>query len=284
MGLVKLMDDADKGTARHDYAVSMHGTADEIAPLLIKGDLDVALVPANLASVLYNKTQGAIQVAAVNSLGVLYIVSKDDTIKTVADLKGKTILSTGKATMPGYVLTYILEQNNLTVGTDVQVEYYSEATEVAAAMQLSGDSAVAMLPQPYVTSLQMQIEGLQVVLDMTQEWDKISPTSGLVTGVVVARKDFIAQNKAAFDEFLADYSASAAFVNENVAEAAAMIVQREIVAKEPIAQKAIPACNIVSITGADMKAKVSGYLEVLHTQNAESVGGALPQDDFYYGA
>ena len=170
------------------------------------------------------------------------------------------------------------------VGEDVTIEYMSEATEVLAAMQASSGYPVAMLPQPYVTTAQMQMEGLKVALDMTEEWDKVSPDSALVTGVVVARKEFVEQNEAAFNEFLEDYKASTEFVNANVDEAAALVAGYEIVPKEPIAQKALPECNITFISGADMKAKVSGYLKVLYDQNPEAVGGTLPDDAFYYGA
>ncbi len=284
MGLVKLMDEADKGEARHDYEVTMYGAADEIAPQLIKGDIDVALVPCNLAGVLYNKTGGAVEVAAVNTLGVLYVVTTGDDITSVADLAGKTIYTTGKGTTPEYVLNYVLTQNGLTPGEDVTIEYMSEATEVLAAMQASSGYPVAMLPQPYVTTAQMQMEGLKVALDMTEEWDKVSPDSALVTGVVVARKEFVEQNEAAFNEFLEDYKASTEFVNANVDEVAALVAGYEIVPKEPIAQKALPECNITFISGADMKAKVSGYLKVLYDQNPEAVGGTLPDDAFYYGA
>ena len=142
MGLVKLMDEADKGEARHDYEVTMYGAADEIAPQLIKGDIDVALVPCNLAGVLYNKTGGAVEVAAVNTLGVLYVVTTGDDITSVADLAGKTIYTTGKGTTPEYVLNYVLTQNGLTPGEDVTIEYMSEATEVLAAMQAEGESRV----------------------------------------------------------------------------------------------------------------------------------------------
>lgn len=284
MGLVKLMDEADKGEARHDYEVTMYGAADEIAPQLIKGDIDVALVPCNLAGMLYNKNGGAVEVAAVNTLGVLYVVTTGDDITSVADLAGKTIYTTGKRTTPEYVLNYVLTQNGLTPGEDVTIEYMSEATEVLAAMQASSGYPVAMLPQPYVTTAQMQMEGLKVALDMTEEWDKVSPDSALVTGVVVARKEFVEQNEAAFNEFLEDYKASTEFVNANVDEAAALVAGYEIVPKEPIAQKALPECNITFISGADMKAKVSGYLKVLYDQNPEAVGGTLPDDAFYYGA
>lgn len=283
MGMVKLMKDQESMESPL-YGVTMYGAADEIAPQLIKGDIDVALVPCNLAGVLYNKTGGVVEVAAVNTLGVLYVVTTGDDITSVADLAGKTIYTTGKGTTPEYVLNYVLTQNGLTPGEDVTIEYMSEATEVLAAMQASSGYPVAMLPQPYVTTAQMQMEGLKVALDMTEEWDKVSPDSALVTGVVVARKEFVEQNEAAFNEFLEDYKASTEFVNANVDEAAALVAGYEIVPKEPIAQKALPECNITFISGADMKAKVSGYLKVLYDQNPEAVGGTLPDDAFYYGA
>ena len=283
MGLVGLMDSVDKGEARHDYEVTMYGAADEITPLLVKGEVDVALVPCNLASVLYNKMKeaGGVEVAAINTLGVLYIVT---TGASVADLAGKTIYSTGKGTTPEYTLNYILEQNGLVPGEDVTVEYKSEATEVVSAMQMSSGYPIAMLPQPYVTTAQMQMEGLSVALDMTEEWNKVSPDSALVTGVVLARTQFVEENEAAFEEFLEDYADSVEFVNANTQDAAALVAQYDIVPKAEVAEKALPACNITFITGSDMKAKVSGYLNVLYEQNAQAVGGQMPGDDFYYGA
>ncbi|MEF9916565.1 MAG: ABC transporter substrate-binding protein [Lachnospiraceae bacterium] len=282
MGLVKLMNDVDSGKSRHDYKVSMYGTADEFTAQFIKGDIDIALVPCNLASVLYNKTQGKIQVAAVNTLGVLYMVENGDTIQSVADLKGKTILTTGKGTTPEYVLNYILEKNGLKVGEDVMVEFKNEATEVAAAMEASTEPVIAMLPQPYVTTLQMQMEGVRTALDMTKEWDKVSPDSSLVTGVVVANRSFIEKNPVAFEEFMDDYDDSTEFVNEHSQEAAEWIAGYGIVPKSAIALKALPACNITFMDDKEMKKSVSGYLQVLYDQNPEAVGGVLPDEKFYY--
>lgn len=282
MGLVKLMKDVEQGTARHDYKVSMYGTADEFTAQFIKGEIDVALVPCNLASVLYNKTEGKIEVAAVNTLGVLYMLETGDTIQSVADLKGKTILTTGKGTTPEYVLNYILEQNGLTVGEDVTVEYKAEATEVAAAMQASTEPVVAMLPQPYVTTVQMQMNNVRVALDMTNEWNKVAKDGDLVTGVVVANKNFIEANREAFDEFLDDYEDSTEYVNEHVEEAADYIAEYGIVPKAEIAVKAVPQCNITFQTDEKMKKSIAGYLQVLYDQNPEAVGGKLPDDAFYY--
>lgn len=281
MGMVKLMSDQEAGTTLHDYEFNMYGTADEIVPLLVNGNVDVALVPANLASVLYNKTNGAVQAAAINTLGVLYVVESGNTISMIEDLRGKTIYSTGKGTTPEYALNYILMQNGMQPGKDVTVEFKSEATELA--VMLSGaENTIAVLPQPYVTTVQMQNDKVRVALSLTDEWDKVSSDSGMVTGVLLVRKEFAEANKAAFDEFLGEYQASTAFTNESVKEAAALVEAYGIVPKAAIAEKAIPACNIVYIDGDSMQEKINGYLSVLFEANPQSVGGAIPNDDFYY--
>lgn len=281
MGMVKMMNDAEEGAVKHDYQFEVFGTADEVVPKLVNGDLDIALVPCNLASVLYNKTQGAVQIAAVNTLGVLYVVESGDTVQSIQDLVGKTVYSTGKGTTPEFALNYILNQNGIEPGKDVNIEYKSEATEIAVMLE-NAENTVAVLPQPYVTAVQMQNEKVRVALSFTEEWDKVSPDSGLVTGVVLVRKAFAEENPLALSEFLDDYKASTEYVNANVEEAAAWVEKYGIVAKAPIAVKAIPACNITYIEGDDMKAKVGGYLQVLFDANPQSVGGALPEDDFYF--
>ena len=283
MGMVNLNTLMENGTAAQQYDVSMLGTADEIVPQLVKGEVDIAAIPANLAAALYQKTEGGIQALAVNTLGVLYVVEQGDTVHSVQDLKGKTVLSTGKGTTPEYVLRHILEKNGIDPDKDLQIEYCSEATEVTARMAEASD-AIAVLPQPYVTAAQSQIEGLNVVLNLTEEWNKVSTDSDLVTGVLVARTEFIEQNEAAFEEFLKDYQSSIEWVNSNTADAAELVANYGIVAKAPLAQKALPACNITYVDGAEMKTKLSGYLQVLFDQNPKAVGGAMPGDDFYYGA
>lgn len=282
MGMVKLMKDAEEGAANSDYQVEMYATAQEILPLLVKGEIDAAMLPANVASNIYAQTEGKVQVAAINTLGVLYVVENGDSIQSVADLAGKTIYSTGKGNTPEYTLNYILEQNG--IADQVTVEYKSEATEVTATMAEAGEGAVAVLPQPYVTIATSQTEGMRVALDLTEEWSKVTPDSQLVTGVLVARTDFIEQNPEAFEQFLADYKASIDYVNANTAEAAQLVADYGIVPKAAVAEKALPACNITYIAGSEMKAALQGYLQVLFDQNPASVGGAMPGDDFYYGA
>lgn len=283
MGLINLVDSAADGA---DYGFtldfSMYGAADEIVPQLVKGELDAAAVPANLAATLYQRTEGAVQVAAVNTLGVLYILEQGDTVQSVADLAGQTILTTGKGTTPEYVLRYLLTENGLDPDSDVTIEYYSEATEALAQLQ-AGAGSIAMLPQPFVTSALSQVEGLRVALDLNAEWEAVAG-SKLVTGVLVARSDAIEADPEAFEAFLAAYGESTGQANSDVEGTAALCEEYGIVAKAALAQKALPACNIVFETGDEMKTDLSTYLQVLYDADSASVGGAMPDDAFYYGA
>ena len=280
MGMVNLDTLAAEGTAQQEYELNMYGAADEIVPLLVKGKVDIAAIPANLAATLYQKTEGGIEVMAVNTLGVLYVVEQGDTVQSVQDLKGKTLLSTGKGTTPEYVLRHILAENGIDPDNDLTVEYCSEATEVTARMAEEQD-AIAVLPQPYVTAASMQNENLRVALNLTEEWSKIEDTQ-LVTGVTVVRKEFAEQNPSAVAAFLTDYAKSAELANSDAEGTAALCEQYGVVAKAAIAQKALPACNIVCLTGDEMQSAVSNYLQVLYAADPTSVGGQLPDDGFYY--
>ena len=283
MGMVKMMsDDAAKEEPTFDF--NIYASADEITPKLVQGELDIAAVPANLASVLYNNTEGQVQVLAINTLGVLYIVEAGDTVHSVADLKGKTIYASGKGSTPEYALNYMLSENGIDPSADVTIEWKSEHSECVAA--LAADAAgIAMLPQPFVTTTQTKNENLRVALDMTEEWESLAQANGsdvtLITGVVVARKEFVEQNPGLVNAFLSDYEQSVAYTEEDVAGAAALIGQYDIV-PEAVAQKALPECNITFIAGDEMQGKLSAYLQTLFDQNPKSIGGELPGDDFYY--
>ncbi len=286
MGLVRFMSEVDAGNlADNDYSFDIYASADEVTPLIAKSEVDVAAVPANLASVLYNKTEGGVRVIAINTLGVLYIVEQGDSVQSVADLAGKTIYASGKGSTPEYGLAYVLEKNGLAIGEDVQVEWASEHSEALAQLMADPDG-VAMLPQPFVTTAQAKNDQIRVALDLTEEWDAVQSgdeQSSMITGVAVARSEFADENPDAVEAFLAHYAESVDFVNDNVAEAAQLVGSYDIVSAE-VAEKALPECNIVCVTGADMKERLSGYLAVLADQNAEAVGGSLPGDDFYFGA
>ena len=280
MGLVNLLNMEKDGTASLDYDLQLYGAADEIVPKLIKGELDMAAIPANLAATLYQKTNGGIQVMAVNTLGVLYVVEKGNTVHSFADLKGRTILSTGKGTTPEYVLRYLLKKNGLDPDKDVTIEYYSEATEVTAQMATTED-AIAVLPQPYVTAAGLQDDTLRVALDLTEEWNKVADTQ-LITGVTVVRTEYAKQNPDVIAAFLTDYQKSVKAANEDIDGTAALCEEVGVVAKAAIAKKALPKCNIVYRNGQEMKKDISAYLQVLYDASPAAVGGKLPDDNFYY--
>ena len=283
MGLVNLLSMEADGTASMKYDLQLYGAADEIVPLLMKGELDMAAIPANLAATLYQKTNGGIQAVAVNTLGVLYVVEKGgDTVQSMADLKGRTILSTGKGTTPEYVLRYLLTQNGIDPDKDVTIEYYSEATEVTAQMA-NAEDAIAVLPQPYVTAAGLQDETLRVALDLTEEWNKVCDTQ-LITGVTVVRKEYAEEHPDVVAAFLTDYAKSVEAANTDLDGTAALCEEQGVVAKAAIAKKALPECNIVCLTGDELKTNASAYLQVLFDADPKAVGGAMPGDDFYWTA
>lgn len=281
MGMVKMMAD-QKDAKEKNYEFTIGSSPDEIAPKFLKGEFDIVALPSNLASILYNKSQGKVQVLAINTLGILYLMENGDTVKSVGDLKGRTIYSSGKGAVPEYAFNYILKANGLNPDTDLKIEYKSEHTEVLAAL-LNDKSSLAVLPQPFATVASLKNKGLRPALDLTKEWDKASKNakSTMITGVVVVNKDFAAKYPEKIKKFMADYKASIDYTNTNVDDAAKLIEENNIV-PAAVAKKAIPQCNITYIDGSDMKDKLSGYLQVLFEANPKSIGGKMPADDFYY--
>ena len=282
MGLLFLMEEAQKGETKGSYEFTMAVQADELLPLMVKGDLDIALLPANVAAILYQKMEGQLAVIDINTLGVLYIVTGNSSVTSMEDLKGRTIYLTGKGTTPDYVLRYLLAGNGLSED-DCELEYKSEATEVAALLSQNPE-AVGLLPQPFVTAACAQNESLSVVLDMNEEWTKLQGEGGsrMVTGVTVVRKAFLEEHEEAVKTFMTEHQESAQKINNDPETGAKLAVGAGIIAKEPIAHKAIPACNITYIDGEAMRQALSGYLAVLLAQNPVAVGGELPAEDFYY--
>ncbi len=283
MGMVKLLEDNENGLTANRYEFTLAGSPNDLTPALLKGDLDVLAVPVNLGAILFGKSGGAVQLAAVNTLGVLYIVEKGgETVQSLEDLKGKTLYATGKGSTPEYALAYLLAQHGVDIGADLTVEWMSEHTEVVAKMA-AAENAVALLPQPFVTVAAGQVENMRVALDLTKEWDSLDNGSQLITGGLVVRKAFAEENPEALAAFLEEYAASTAYTNEHPAEAAQLIEKFDII-KAAVAEKAIPFCNIVCVTGDEMKGIVTGYYQTLFDQNPEAVGGAMPGDEFYLKA
>ena len=280
MGMAPLIDAANNGTAKQTYSFTIESAPDAVNALVINGDVDIAAVPVNVASVLNQKTEGAVQVAGINTKGVLYLVEAGDTIKSIADLKGKTIYASGQGATPEYILNHVLTQNGLTPGTDVTIEYLSEHAEVITALT-KGTATIGLLPEPNVTSALSSNDQLRIAVNMTEAWDAIEDTT-LVQGVIIVNRTFAETYPDALETFLAEYADSVAYVNDNPAEASVMIEAAGIIPKAAVAQKAIPTCNICLITGEEMKSSLTALYDILYAANPASIGGALPADDFYY--
>ena len=284
IGLVSFMDKAaqDGSDLTNTYEFTISAAADEILPKVISADLDIALVPANVASVLYNKTEGGVIALDVNTLGVLNVVTGDATVTVFDDLAGRTVYLTGKGTTPEYVMGYLLEKAGF--ADTVTLEFKSEAAEVVSALATDA-AAIGILPEPYKTAALVKNEALASPVSLTDVWDEYATDgSRLVTGVTVVRSEFLEENPEAVEEFLAQQAQSVEDVTTDPATWAQSVVDHGIIEAAPVAQKAIPGCNLVCLTGAELKSALSGYLGVLADYDASSVGGKLPEDDFYHNA
>ncbi len=289
IGMLHLMDKAQKKTARGNYKFDVYAAPDQVTAALIKGELDVAALPTNAGSTLYNKTQGKIQIAAVNTLGVLYLLENTaasdapavEATTKLDYLKGQTVSISGKGATPQYVLDYLMNKNGLKA-EDVTLDWQTEHAGVMANL-VAGKVRYAVLPQPFATNAQTKSANVKVVTDLNKAWKEVSGEDELVMGCLLVRKEFAEQNPEAVQTLLEEYAQSAAFAINQVEETAGLCGSFGIMDAE-VAKKAIPHCGVTYIAGAEMKRMVSGYLDVLLQSDPTSVGGALPKEDFYYGA
>lgn len=280
IGIVNLMNDVNTAENDTNYEFTVATQPDEIAAALNAGDLDIALIPANLASVLYNRTEGGIEVIDINTYGVLYCLSTDSSIQSIGSLAGRTVITTGQGATPEYAINYLFGQYGI---TDCTLDFKTEGAEVIASLQENPDQ-IAILPQPAATAAMAQVEGLGIAFSLDDEWSGVTSDSRLVTGVTVVRTAFAEEHPEAVASFIEDHRGSVDEANNNVEQTAQLIVDAGIVGAAPIAQRAIPLCNIVCVTGDQMRTDLQGYLQTLYDANPQAVGGALPGDDFYYQA
>lgn len=278
MGGAYMWEKSDNGETANKYNITLDTDATTVGPKLMQGEYDIAAVPTNLAASLYQKSQGKVKVIAINTLGVLYIVTKDGAVSSVEDLKGKTILASGQGTIAEYALNYVLESNNLVIGTDVTIEFATEHAE-SVTKALAGGYDAILLPEPFVSQIITKDASFSVAINITEEWEKTGDCT-LAMGCVAVNAKFYEENKEAVKAFLADYAESVNYVNTNIEDAAALIEKHDIM-PAAVAKKAIPNANIVCITGTEMKDALISCYNVLLNQNAKIIGGQMPGDDFY---
>ncbi len=281
IGMAKLNADSDANKTANNYNFTVASAATDITGKFLKGEINIASVPTNVAATLYNKSEGKVRMLAVNTYGVLSILEKGNTIKSIADLKGKTIYSTGKGQNPEFILKYILTKNGINPETDVTINFVS--SEDLVAKLVSGEAEIAIAPEPAATTVMVKNQELNRVLSINDEWAKVSDTQ-LMMGCIIALDSYVQANQKAVEKFLEEYEASIKYATANIDEVATYCETYKIAASAAIAKKAIPNSNLCFVTGKDMKTNVNGYLNVLFNADPTSIGGKLPADDLYYKA
>lgn len=283
VGAAKLLADNDAGETQNLYNVTVATDNEQVTAGLLNGDFDVAALATNVASNLYHKSNGAIQMACVNTLGVLHILGRetDNTLNSMADLKGKTIYAFGQGANPEYVLRYLLKANGLDMDKDVTMVWQA-ADEVTATM-LTGKGDLCMLPVPAATALTVKSEGeIQPVFDLSEEWDFVAGNSRLAMGCIVVRTQFAQENPEAVQKFLNEYAVSINYVRENAADAAQLVADYSLAPSAAIAAKAIPQCNLIFLAGEDMRYTIQNYFMDLADIDPAAIGGSIPDDAFFF--
>ncbi|MBQ5957196.1 MAG: ABC transporter substrate-binding protein [Clostridia bacterium] len=279
IGASYLLKKNEEGTSLNEYEVSLAAEATDLVSQVAAGKVDISAIPTNVASSLYNKTEGEVKILALNTAGVLYILENGDTVKSVSDLKGKKIYAVGQGSNPEYVLNYILTENGLDPAKDVEIEFLDSAELVTK--MAAGDVKICMLPVPAVTTVLIKNQDVKIALNLTEEWSKVNSDSKLIMGCVVVRKEFLEQNPKAVEDFLKEYEESINYVKDNPKEAGELCEKYEIVPAAAVATKAIPDCNLIFAKGDEMKEFIEGYYEVLFKADPKSIGGKIPGEDFY---
>lgn len=284
LGAAKLMEDdgMNRLSGKNQYGFLPCAEPTEAVALLTKGEADIAALPTNLASTLYHKLDGGIQLLALNTYGVLYILENGDSVHSMTDLEGRTVHAYGQGANPEFVLNYLLERSGVDLES-VDVQWHSSTDEVSALMA-SGEADVCMLPVPAATAVLMQNEDVREALDLTQEWENAGGDGVLTMGCVVVRTEFAREHPEAVETFLEEYKASIDYMTDpaNLDHAARLAETYGIVPKAAVAEKAIPAANLCFVTGDDMMDGIQGYYQVLYQADPASIGGSIPDGAFYY--
>ncbi len=284
LGMAKMIADAENEADTMNYNISLHTAADAITGAIVSGECDIAALPTNVAAKLYKASEGKLQLLALNTLGVLYLLDNTDTVKSIDDLKGKTVYLPGAGSNPEFITAALLTAAGLEVGKDVTLDTTSyPSPDALQAAITTGKVALAVLPEPKVSVVTTAAKNVKVALDLTAEWEAIYGENTLVQGCLVVNTAFAEAHPAEVAQFLSDYEASVNFVKEGSDDAIDAIVNAKILPKAAIAKKALPKCNLCYIAGEDMKDVMNVFCEKLFALNPASVG-AVPDDGFYYVA
>ena len=276
-GAAKLISDSEEGKTALNYNFTVEKLAENVTKGLINGSIDIAALPTNAAAALYKKTEGGVKIAAVNTLGVLYLVTNGEklSINNISELEGKTIYCPDQN--PAFIFKAICNAHGVNVTIDT---YYAKPEELRDAL-VNGMVDMAVIPEPMVTIAKSKNNKLTTALDLTEEWEKAYGENTLLQGCIVVRTEWAEAHPQELEQFLAEYKASIEYTNSNPKEASQLVVAAGMVEAAPVAEKAIPKCNIVYMDGDEMAAALDVFFAKLYEQDPKAVGGALPDSEIY---
>lgn len=279
---VHLINDAKLGKTKDDYSVTTVYTAQAVTTKITREEADIAIVPAYVAAALYNKTEGGVILLGLTSSSGISIVTKDEQINSIADLKGKQIFVSGRNTDTEFMIKYILNKNGIT-SDDVKVTSVADDAQLIEKMN-NGQAKIAVAFEPTKTFVLNFVEGATSPISLTSEWNNLSNDAGIITGCVVVREEFLKKNKGKVKRFIKEMEGSVYMSSADKTETARLCKEYEITENNEIAKTLLKNSDLKFIKGDNMKTAFKKNINALHKIGMLVMGQKAPGEKFYYGA
>ena len=284
MGLSQFLVAAQQGKTTNDFDFTINGVDYVgLSAAFNQGEYDICTLPSNIGPILFNnhELKNEYKVISVNNLGVLYVITTDETVKTMDDLTGRTVYSYGEGGTPEYTIDALLKKTGRK--DSFNLEFKSSPFEVLNLLQQE-KNCVAILPQPFVSLSKIMVDVLYTPIDITDEWNKAFADTGsqAVTTTTIVNKKFLEEHEQAVIEYLERAAMSVEWSLNNMSSAASLQEELGTFMNNAVALDAMPQISMVSLTGTTMRTAMSGFIEELYKANPDSIGGSIPGDDFYY--
>lgn len=278
LGFVKAMEPGINPQVRLGDTVQYTFEADEEAMYaqLLEGKADMAVVPAETAAKLYREGAGY-QLAAVNTGGYLYLLSADESINAVSDLRGKAVTIVGEGSAADVVFRHLLTQAGIDPDNDLTLTY-AESAETA--MENVTNSGLILLSEPWVTDLLDENNDFSIALDIREEWMRANG-EGVPLTCLIVKKEIPVDRAEEWDLFVADYQDSIEWINNNPAETAELLDKHEIGITKEQAEGVISRSNLEYLDATKAKSAVEKYLNLFLEANPDAIGGSMPDTEFY---
>lgn len=287
-GLIHLLANDGLAELADEVEFILWSNPDQLRALALNGKVDFIAMPTNVAANLYNR--GApLKLLNISQWGALWMISRDPNMKTLADFKGQEIAIPFRADMPDIVFTHLAERQGLTPNKDFKLNYTATPMD---AMQLLIMRRIdhALLSEPAVSMALRKTKSFPVSLiapelhrsvNLQQEWSRVMGTEARIPQAGIAVMGNKADNPQLVARFEEAYAQATRWCQENQQKCAEEVAAKIPMLSAEAVADALAAQGNYYATAFDAQQELEAFLEILLAKQPASVGGKLPNADFY---